>query len=127
MSIRIVAEGSSWLVYLYHFRNGNYGYERQGKFVTPKHYCGVTNDLANRDKTHRSGNGSRFINAVHTEQRKAGKVVTVVECPTKKSAYLLERALKKSKNLKRFCPCCNPKARDALNHHLGILNIDIPF
>jgi len=116
-----------WLVYLYHFQNSDYGYQRGASFVTPKHYCGITNNLKQRDSTHKNGKGSRFIAAVHVDQGKKGNVVVTIPCANHSDARKLERILKNSKNLKYICPCCNKNYRSIINNYIGRYNIDVPY
>jgi len=116
------------IVYLYHFRNGRYGYERKGTFVRPRHYCGVTaTSFAQRDKEHRSGRGAAFTREFSYRRGIAMKPVWKYECHSD-DARRLERALKNRKSLSVFCPICNPQGNEkAFLRLLGKLNIDIPY
>jgi predicted GIY-YIG superfamily endonuclease len=107
----------TWKLYLYHFNNSDYGYMRNNTFVSPKHYCGITNNIITRDKRHKEGKGSRFINSVYTIHNKQGNIVISINCNSYKEARKLERVLKATKNLSRFCPCCNTKAKQCLTYY----------
>lgn len=73
-----------------------------------EHYLGWSNDLDNRVREHRNGRGSKFTQAAC--QR--GFTLRVAEVWT--GTRYLEKSLKQSRNLNRFCPICQSK-KDVTN------------
>lgn len=65
-----------------------------------KHYLGWSNDLENRLREHRTGKGSKFTQAAC----RRGLTIRVAEVWT--GTRHLEKSIKRSRNLKRFCPLC---------------------
>ncbi|MBI4713063.1 MAG: GIY-YIG nuclease family protein [Planctomycetes bacterium] len=65
-----------WFVYILHCKDGTY-------------YTGITNNLANRLKTHNSGNGARY-----TRTRRPVKLVYQEKCSNQSKAMKRERKIK---------------------------------
>lgn len=76
-----------------------------------KHYTGFSKNertLAARIQHHRDGHGSKFTQAVV----KAGiDFCLALKIKGRHVDKNLERKLKKTKNVVRYCPICNEKAR----------------
>jgi len=98
------ATPSAQTLYLYCFRQGLES--RPGVFA--RHYLGFTRDLEQRDAEHRAGSGSPLLRAALA----AGLEVTIVRL-WPGGDRKLERRLKKTKNLPRYCPICNPELNEA--------------
>ncbi len=92
----------SGTVYLLHFA------EPISPESPAQHYCGFTkhNDFLQRITEHKAGRGSRFTQVAFER----GISFSVVRTWTGDRTF--ERKLKNMKNLKFYCPVCNPHPRD---------------
>ena len=72
---------------------------------TAQHYVGFTKDIDQRIRQHRKGKGSRFC-AVAKE-----RVIKFILAELLIGERDLEKAIKRQKNTKKFCPICSK-----LNH-----------
>lgn len=77
-----------------------------------RHYVGWTCDLPNRVRQHLTGQGSALLNAANAYGIR-WDVVHVITCPTWKAAQELERHIKRSGHVTRWCPVERRRAGSA--------------
>lgn len=73
-----------------------------------QHYVGMTGNLKQRLEAHAAGNGARLTEVLNDEQR--GWILAGLFQTTAANARRVEKNLKESKNLQRYCDICNPDA-----------------
>ncbi|MEP0546408.1 MAG: GIY-YIG nuclease family protein [Rhodothermales bacterium] len=84
-----------------------------------RHYVGWTCDLPNRVRQHLTGRGSALLNAANAYGIR-WDVVHVIACPSWKVAQELERHIKRSRHVTRWCPVERHRAgRDSVSFAPG--------
>lgn len=73
-----------------------------------QHYVGMTGNLRQRLEAHAAGNGARLTEVLH-DQNRAWTLAGLFQT-TSTNARRVERELKESKNLSRYCDICNVDA-----------------
>ena len=77
------------------------------KMAHAQHYCGFADDVERRVEAHRGGQGARRLAVAMERRHRWGRLGV----GRRRSAAWDERLLKRQKNMRRYCPICNPGAK----------------
>ena len=90
-----------------------------------QHYSGQTESLRQRIETHATGQGARLTREF-TENGMTFVLGALAQC-SKAAARRVERQMKDSKNLPRYCTICNPGTADRIPETLPLSLDLVPF
>lgn len=99
----------TWFVYLLHY-DKPLTFVRGGKTVNVQHYMGSAKDVEERINQHKNGTSRCKLPKAFFDAGIGFQIVQVWDSEGL-GGRLLERGLKKGKNLKRICPLCRGPVR----------------
>ena len=99
------------LIYLLHFETALHH---------AQHYLGSTTNVCDRLESHAAGNGAKLTEVLF-ERNEHWRLAALWQLTDNSSRLALERRIKNHHNGTRYCPICNPDARNPIG------TIDVPF